>query len=295
MTTNDSLRPHLPRIHGAVPRARRDSEKILARLRAAKKKNPGLTEAVDLHQDLIEAREGVQVSPVEPGFGAEEAKSFLSQGIPLLHTHDIPLKWETFAALYGKICEVAGRHRPDLSEHFQDLQSLLNDDPARVRELTMAYVREGKIADSGLEQEREELLAFVFNHALYPFLRSYADALYPLVEEQLWQRGQCPVCGGEPDLALLDDEAGGRHLICSRCDSQWVFPRIRCPFCNTVEPAHLSYYASDDEMYRVYVCRNCQRYLKTVDLRKTHHQVLLPAERITTVALDVLAREEGFR
>jgi FdhE protein len=271
-----------------------DTKKILARLRAAKKKNPALAEVVDLHHDLIEAR-AVRLSPLEPGFGAQEAKAFLSQGTPLLHTHDVAVNWETFSALYDQICNITVRHRPDLADQFQSLQSLLKEHPDRIQSLAAAFIQAGELTDSELLAEIEELLVFVFNHALYPFLRSYADALYPLVEEQLWQRGQCPVCGGEPDLALLDDETGGRHLICSRCDSQWVFPRIRCPFCNTVEPSHLSYYPTDDEMYRVYVCRNCQRYVKTVDLRKTRRQVILPAERVTTVTLDVLAREEGFR
>jgi formate dehydrogenase maturation protein FdhE len=62
----------------------------------------------------------------------------------------------------------------------------------------------------------------------------------------------------------------------------------------TSEPTSLSYYPSEDEKYRLYVCQNCQRYLKTIDMRKTLGQVLFPVERIITVGLDVAAQEEGY-
>jgi FdhE protein len=102
------------------------------------------------------------------------------------------------------------------------------------------------------------------------------------------------VCGGAPDLAALEAETGARHLLCSRCNSKWLYPRVKCPFCGTTDHAKLAYYPSEDGVYRLYVCRGCRRYLKTVDLREVQREVLLPVERITTVAMDAAARNEGY-
>jgi formate dehydrogenase maturation protein FdhE len=55
------------------------------------------------------------------------------------------------------------------------------------------------------------------------------------------------------------------------------------------------YYSSEDEVYRLYVCQVCQRYLKTLDQRKARREFSLPVERITSVDLDITAREQGYR
>jgi FdhE protein len=299
MTTNDSVHP-----------VRRDDQEILARLGEAKENNPELTEVVDLQHDLLEAQMQVQVDLAAPQYSAEEAQARFGQGVPLLRPQEMALDWEAFSILYGQVCQITAEHRPDLSAQFGDLLTLLDDNPARVRALVATYLEEGNLMATGLgreteseeEREQKELLTFVFNHALQPFLKAYADVLVPLIEQSVdtrwdkfWRRGRCPICGGEPDLAYLDDEAGSRHLVCSRCDSQWLYPRVKCPFCDTSEPHKLSYYPSEDDVYRVYVCQNCQRYLKVIDLRRAGRRVLFPVERVTTINLDVAVREEGYR
>jgi FdhE protein len=206
----------------------------------------------------------------------------------------LELDWVAFSELYEKVCRVAAQHRPDLASDFGRLRTLLKDNPESLRAVLEGYLENGRL-ESREEEDETELLEFVLNHAMRPFLQAYADALGPLLKQELWQLGRCPICGGEPDLAFLDEESGARHLVCSRCDSQWVFPRVKCPFCNTSEPSDLSYFPSEDEKHRLYVCGNCKRYLKTIDLRKRRSHVLLLVERVTTVALDILARQEGYR
>jgi len=115
------------------------------------------------------------------------------------------------------------------------------------------------------------------------------------VDQQRWRRGYCPVCGGAPDFATLEAEAGARHLLCSRCNSQWLYHRLGCPFCETTDHTKLVYYPSEDGVYRLYACQECQRYLKTIDLRQVGRTALLPVERLTTVAMDAAARQEGYR
>jgi FdhE protein len=278
-------------------------QEILEELRKEKEKNPELSAVVDLQINLLETPLQIQVDPATPHYSSEETRARIGQGVPLLHPQEMALDWEAFSNLFSQVCRIAARHRPDLSSQFEELLTWLDDHPARVQALVATYLEEGNLMAAGAgqgteskeEREQLELLTFVFNHALRPFLQSYADLLAPMVEQELWQQGKCPICGGEPDFAFLDDESGARHLVCSRCDSQWLYPRIKCPFCNTSEPSKLSYFPSEDQKYRVYVSQDCRRYLKAIDLRKTGRRSLFPVERITTVALDAAAREEGYR
>jgi formate dehydrogenase maturation protein FdhE len=69
---------------------------------------------------------------------------------------------------------------------------------------------------------------------------------------------------------------------------------MRCPFCGTADHTKLSYYPGENGVYRLYVCGECSRYLKTVDLREVGREVLLPVERITTIAMDAAARKAGY-
>ena len=110
-----------------------------------------------------------------------------------------------------------------------------------------------------------------------------------------WKRSYCPTCGGVPDFATLGAEVGARYLLCSRCNSQWLYRRLGCPFCDTTDHTKVAYYTSEDSVYRLYVCQECRRYLKTLDTRETARTVLLPVERVTTVAMDVAAQQEGYR
>lgn len=161
-----------------------------------------------------------------------------------------------------------------------------------MRALMATYLQENRVKSPDLNPE---LLAFVLNNALHPFLKAYAEALRPLVKEDLWRRGRCPVCDGEPDFAYLTRESGGRGLLCSRCDTQWLYKRLECPFCGNTKRESLAYYPSEDNRYRLYVCDECKRYLKAIDLREVVEIPLLPVERIVTIDMDLAARENGYR
>lgn len=130
--------------------------------------------------------------------------------------------------------------------------------------------------------------------AVRPFLVNYSRALISLVDQATWRRSYCPICGGSPDFAYLEAERGARWLICSRCDAEWLFQRLQCPYCQTVDQKDLSYYSNDDEIYRLYVCDKCKHYLKTIDLRKAGSGTEVSVERLLTYELDVQASEYGY-
>ena len=116
-----------------------------------------------------------------------------------------------------------------------------------------------------------------------------------MVDQKLWRRGYCPVCGGSPDIAFLDEEAGGRWLVCSRCDARWRFQRLECPYCGNQDPESLSYFSDDAGVYRLYVCDKCHTYLKAIDLRKVSEDVSPSLERLTTLDMDVQGKSKGYQ
>ena len=140
-----------------------------------------------------------------------------------------------------------------------------------------------------------EWLETAVDLALQPYLEWAAEQVMPHVDQELWKRGYCPACGGAPDFAVLVEETGARYLLCSRCRSQWLYKRLRCPFCDNTDHTKLLYYPSEDEVYRLYVCQVCKRYLKAIDLRQATHRVVLAVEPLLTVAMDLAAREQGYK
>jgi len=278
-------------------------EEILNSLEVEREKKPELAEIIDLHRALLLAQADARVPLPHLEMEPAEAEALLRQGIPLLQPEALEVDWKLFAQLCDKICYTASQHQPGLSEDLESVRAFLGSHPDK-RSLVVDYLRDGlhpsssphKVGgkEGGENDLSGELLTFVLNNVLHPFLRAHAEVLAPLVDDSLWYRGRCPICGGQPDFAFLEAGSGARHLLCSRCDSQWLFRRLECPFCNNTEPNKLIYYPSEDEVYRLYVCQVCNRYLKTIDLRQVSREVIPPVERILTVAMDVAAREAGY-
>jgi FdhE protein len=268
-------------------------EEILKGLEEEREKKPELAETIVLHHALLLAQADARVPLPRLELEPEEARALLQQGIPLLQPEAMEVDWDVFAQLCEKICYIASQHQPELGKEFEKIRTFLGNQPDK-KSLVLDYVRDESLEGEAGKGFNGELLAFVLNNALHPFLRAYAEALALLVDDSLWYRDRCPVCGGQPDFALLEAGSGARHLLCSRCDSQWLFRRLECPFCGNTEPGKLIYYPSEDEVYRLYVCQACNRYLKTIDLRQVARKVIPPVERIITVAMDVAAREAGY-
>jgi FdhE protein len=269
-------------------------EEILQELHRQADQRPELADTVELHCELLKAQASAQVSPGSPALAGEEASSRLQQGIPLLPPESLGVDGRTLAGLCDQVGLIVAERRPELAEALARIRAWLDDRRDQIRAFAVEYLREGQVREGEEAGLDGKLLTFVLNNALRPFLRAQAQALAPWVDDSVWYRGRCPICGGEPDMAALERGSGRRRLLCSRCDSEWTFQRIGCPFCGNNDPRQLAYYLSDDQIYRLNVCKQCRRYIKTIDLRQVADGRLLPAERILTVAMDVAARNAGY-
>jgi FdhE protein len=219
----------------------------------------------------------------------EALQARLAQGLPLVGFAQLPIEERAFAKLVTKIAEILLEYDPDLTS------AALPETPSACYALAKQRFEENQ-ANTGSDgdQAQPSLAQTAVDLALRPYLEWAAEQTIRYVDQESWKRDYCPVCAGAPDFAALQTETGARHLLCSRCNSEWLYPRVKCPFCGNADHAKLYYFPSDDQVYRLYVCKACNRYLKTIDLREVERGVLLPVERITTVAMDAAARGEGY-
>ena len=264
---------------------------ILQALEEASNQDPDLSTFYTFHRALFRTlgQARTEISGALEIADKEARQARLLQGQPLLPFAQVPVEAERFAELVLDVARILSEYDPELA------QQALPDGPAECLALARQRFEEGQAGGERDEPQSEATLAQAsVGLALKPYLEWAAEQVLPYVDQERWKRGYCPVCGGAPDFATLDAEVGARHLVCSRCSSEWLYRRLGCPFCGTTDHAKLMYYPSEDGVYRLYVCQVCRRYLKTVDLREITRTVLLPVERITTVAMDLAARQEGF-
>jgi len=256
--------------------------------------NPELRDYYEFHRALLETlnQARADISGVLPRVLPTRAEDGSSDcPTPLLSFDDLPVEGERFVTLVTTVARSLAEYDP--SFEGQGVPS----SPAQCLRLARQRFEEGwACGEQSPSHGAATLAQLSVDLALRPYLQWGAQQLREHVGALgAWRRGYCPICGGAPDFASLDEASGARRLLCSRCDTQWPYHRLGCPFCGTTDHTRLSYYSGDDQVYRLYVCEECQRYLKTIDLRHVQHTVLLPLERVTSVAMDAAALEAGYR
>ena len=274
----------------------RDSQ-ILQRLGEWKQKDGSLPPFLELYEQLLRLQ--IEVKPrltaPKPDLTEETIAEQLRQGIPLVRFDDLLLDWSLVQKQFQEVANTLAEHLKDKLEDVQKLRNLAANTPL-LQQVVEDWYQELPLSAIATEQcISEEFLDATIQAALRPFLVVHSEVLLTLVNQELWRRRCCPICGGKPNFAFLDKEQGARWLLCSRCDAEWLFQRLECPYCGTQNQGALAYLTNDDELYRLYTCEECHSYIKAIDLRKTESEILLPLERVLTVDLDRQAEEAGYR
>jgi FdhE protein len=187
---------------------------------------------------------------------------------------------------------------------FKDIYQLLGDGK-KIEKLNIREVIEKVISNEKDYLERlsdklkidKNLLFFVSINIASPIFEIIASKLKKRIDEKLWFRSYCPVCGSKPLIQRLKKEDGKRVLKCTICSCKWQFSRIKCLYCGTEDAKDLRFFWADDSSpYRVDVCDKCKGYIKTLDERKLSNdrEIIPKIEDIATTYLDILAQKEGY-
>jgi FdhE protein len=137
----------------------------------------------------------------------------------------------------------------------------------------------------------------------------------------------CPACGGPPQLSYFaiaseDLAAGGRFLLCARCQSSWGYARMTCPGCGEDSSSRLPIFSEEGTAsgergsvvrglqgklennggtrhqvvfphIRIQACESCRHYLLNIDLAADPAAVP-EVDELSALPLDLYAREQGF-
>jgi len=271
-------------------------DKIIKKLEEEKNKKGSLPQLLEFYQNLlrVESRLGTKIAPPKPRLTKKTINSRLEQGLPLLGFDDLALDRSLLQETFVEVSNLFAQYPALFGPAVAKLKEL---DPAGVitPDILKAWFEGARLPlTTRLDESEEALLNNLIQASIKPFLTGYARVLLPLVNQERWRRGFCPICGGSPDFAFLDEERGARYLLCARCDTEWLFQRLECPYCGTQDQNDLAYFTDEAGAYRLYVCEHCQRYLKAIDRRQAQAETLLPLERVYTLDLDRQAQERGY-
>ena len=242
-----------------------------------------------------ESRNRIQIEPLQI---TEEMISIKArEKLSLIDIREFVYDENESGRLFFTICSLAKKANPKLAASAEVLLNeadttiepkalfagLLESDEALFENITVEF----KID--------KQVLGFITYNSIKPSLTACADQLSAyLSKNEPWLKGYCPICGSAPILSMLEGE-GARSLICSFCWHEWSVKRGFCPFCeNRNNKTQQYFYNEEEEEYRVDLCDNCKKYLKAIDARKADLLIYPPLEQISTLHLDIKAKEMGF-
>jgi hypothetical protein len=273
--------------------SQRSETREIAELRRLKEAQPDLASAIDLQIELLQLHRRVQSRVPLPSIRLDtDYLNGLLASPPVLKFEHIPIDWSDLRFLLRATASAMRTHDAIEDSDFRRVDDLCRDAsllPAAVRSWYEAP-RDGApaIADNAAGLEA------VFQQAMRPFLMRAADAVMARMDLSSWGRGLCPLCGGEPDFAIITP-AADRLLICGRCCARWRFHQLACPFCMNADRSRITSFASRDGQYRLYGCDACDRYLKAFDARNSSRSVMPTVDSIATLPLDAAAMQKGYK
>ncbi len=272
---------------------KRSESREISELRRLKQEHPDLSSAVDLQIELLQLQRRVQTRVPLPSIKLESEylNGLLASG-PILQFEHLPVDWSDMRFLLRATATAMRKHEALDDADCRRVEDLSRDAerlPAIVRNWYEA-VRPGADPLSSDAQGLENVL----QQAMRPFLTRAGDAVMARSDLAGWSHGTCPLCGAEPDLAVIT-AAAERLLICSRCAARWHFEQLTCPFCLNADRSRITSFASRDGQYRIYACDVCERYLKAYDARRASRPVMPAVDSVATLPLDAAAIQKGYR
>ena len=235
------------------------------------------------------------VTPL-PAYDKDEAEKLIREGKSLSLTPKLKTK-EAVGLLqtFGRAMTEANPKLKGTVKQINDyLEQFLLDAPEEVSKEEVFNLQDSMIKDTELE---EDLATFLFSFLIYSFYRQYLQSIAEVLRTDLWEGGDCPLCGAKPHYGLLRSEDGAKQLECWTCGTQWLHTRIKCPFCDNTDMEKLGFFTvEDNEKVRVNYCQKCCQYYKIFDARKFHADgdVVLAIHNLASLTHDLLARREGF-
>jgi FdhE protein len=288
----------MPTAPNRQPGRRAEPAEIIE-LRRLRHDQPELAAAVDLQiavaglQARVKSRLPVAWIDANPDWLKRQHVA----GRPLFRLDDLRIEWTDARLLVRQTADLLLRF--DLLEHetHARIQALARQGPP-LEVLVAAWFSEKAAPDlaqtmswpDGLDRDAADQ---VLTLAIRPFLERCAEMAQQRTDLSTWTRPYCPLCGGDPELAVIT-RAADRLLICGRCGARWAIDSQACPWCRNAVAEELTTLVSHDRLYGLVACERCRRYLKAFDARSASRPVMPMVDTIATLPLDAAAAQRGY-
>ncbi len=270
-----------------------NKEKIKATKDSIKEVVPFYGEILDFYEKIFIIQEELKLSlSPDPLILNEENLSY-----PLIKRKRFNIDSDSAGKVLNEILKVVKSENNTFVKFADKVENEILNDPVNFKNLIDYILNADEefitIAEK-IEIPNDTLYFFIYN-SIKPFLEISSEQLSHYLKGEDYDGGICPICGGHPYLSVFN-ENGERSLICEFCCHQWKAKRIFCPFCDSQDKDKLKYFYSESEAFhRVDLCDDCKRFIKCVDLRKLERSFYPPFEMLSTLHLDMKAKELGYR
>ena len=268
------------------------------RLRALVREWPDLREAAEVYRVTLPLLRDAGPLAAPIALTEDGARRKMSEGEYLLH--GAALAFDRRAAR-GLMLRLARSLEAVGLVAMSPIRSALEGDRLILEEL-LGHVMDGDyplLAARAEEQALDaSLLWTLAQSALKPTLRACCGELTPLVRTaDEWENACCFICGAPASLGELQGNGQAKHLRCGQCGADWLIRRLRCIYCGNEAPSLLGVLFPEGrrENVRVEVCDKCHGYLKVVSRFAPCSPEELAIEDLSTLYLDCLAQERGYR
>jgi len=271
----------------------------LERIETLCKQKPSHKEVLGFLKKVITAQAKVKadIKMEDVNIDQQIVKMKAKEGFPLLDKQALKFDVGLAKGLFKKMSQILRNRVP---EDIEQINQALKTKELNIESLLKNALRENGNYINNVAQKlrvKPAVISFLVKNTLKPFFEVYAESTKDYVDQQHWLRNYCPICGSKPFMAELHGKERKKILVCSVCGYKWRFIRTRCPFCGTHIPQGFKYFYTEKEgkAWRVEVCDNCKKYMKTFDTVEAGEQLIPDIDDIGTLYLDMIAENEGYK
>ena len=138
-------------------------------------------------------------------------------------------------------------------------------------------------------------LAFILSQIERIALERRRKSLDRALNEAVWTKGYCPVCGTFPAIAVMNENGEARQLHCFQCGQDWYFSSAFCPRCECSGDNEIPIFCfEDNDESSAFACEECKSYLLTIRQLDDLTEYNLDLSTIGLTHLDLIMQREGY-
>ncbi len=209
-----------------------------------------------------------------------------------------PVNQQLFIDLFRLSCEQTVKSNPNLEQIMEQVtgkvEEFIYHSEEELHLHTLKLLMASLVKETSIGQD---MATFLFSIILSSIYRQQFENIRKVVRIDLYEGGDCPLCGERPHYGYLRQDDGAKVLDCWLCGTQWAHNRVKCPYCNNEEREELGYFTVEGiDVCRVNYCHRCRQYCKIIDARNFNldSSLILAIHNLASLGHDLLARKEGF-